>query len=311
MKVLIDGMNIVFIEYNIARKKLHDEGKELNEENIGMFYHMIVNKFNSIFSTYSHPIICWEGKNSSAYRKNLFPGYKENRKQQRNEEEYKILKNTFSTIRQILNYYPCKQIELEETEGDDIIFALCEKFKEEDRVVVLSSDGDFAQLGNHFDNVMVYDPIRRREIEKKENIAIQKAIVGDSSDGIPGLHRVGIKTFEKMMKNEEEWNKILQKENNQKLFETFLSIIDLSKFPKERHEKIRSLEENIEYNNFSPDEIEAFFWDNKLKDLLNRWSQVKNSIYSCISQEQLTEKNQNDRIESDDEMIDRMLGGLV
>lgn len=310
MKVLIDGMNIIFIEYNIARKKLHDEGRELDEENLGMFYHLVINKFNSIFSTYPYPIICWEGKNSSAYRKKIFPGYKENRKQQRNEDEYQILKNTFNTIREILSYYPCKQMEMEETEGDDIIFALCEKYQDEDRIVVLSSDGDFAQLGNHFSNVMVYDPIRRREIEPKKNIAMQKAIVGDSSDGIPGLHRIGPKTFEKMLNDSDEWNKVMNKDNNQHLFETFLSIIDLAKFPKETHDKIKEKEEQIEYSSFDPDAIETFFWEYKLKDLLNRWGSAKNSIYSSINIDREKEKVYNDG-NSDDEMIDRILGDMT
>ena len=307
MKVLIDGMNIVFIEYNITRKKLHDEGKELDEENIGMFYHMIINKFNSIFATHSNPIICWEGRNSSGYRKSIFPGYKENRKKQRSEEEYKVLKVSFQTIKDILSMYPCKQLEIPEVEGDDIIFALCEKFKHEDKVIVLSSDGDFAQLGNHFSNVMVYDPIRRREIIAKKDIAIQKAIIGDSSDGIPGLYRVGPKSYEKMIADKSEWDKVMKKDNNQKLFETFLQIIDLSKFPKEKHEEIRRVEEETEYNNFDPDALEAFFWNNKLKDLLNRWGNVKHTIYSANA----IDKNLSEEYNSDEEMIDRILGEMA
>lgn len=307
MKVLIDGMNIVFIEYNIARKKLHDEGRELDEENVGMFYHLIINKFNSIFATHSNPIICWEGKNSSGYRKSIYPGYKENRKKQRSEEEYQILKKSFQTIKDILSMYPCKQLEVPEVEGDDIIFALCEKFQEEDKVIVLSSDGDFAQLGNHFPNVMVYDPIRRREIEAKKHIAIQKAVVGDASDGIPGLYRVGIKSFEKMIADKDEWDKVMKKDNNQKLFETFLEIIDLAKFPKEKHEEIRKVEEETEYNTFDPDGLEAFFWNNKLKDLLNRWGNVKHSIYAANS----VDKNISEEYNSDEEMIDRILGEMA
>lgn len=308
MKVLIDGMNIVFIEYNMARKKLHDDGKELDEENMGIFYHMIINKFNSIFSTYPNPIICWEGKNSTAYRKSLYPGYKENRKKQRSEEEYKVLKKSFKVIREILSYYPCKQMEVEGAEGDDIIYALCEKFQDEDKVVVLSSDGDFAQLGNKFSNVMVYDPIRRREINAKPNIEMQKAVVGDSSDGIPGLYRIGPKKFEKMMADKAEWDKIMNKENNQKLYETFLSIIDLSKFPKERHEEIKRIEEETPYTQYSPDDLEAFFWENKLRDLLNRWGSVKNNIYSALNS---VDKNLMEDYNSDEEMLDRILGDMA
>lgn len=308
LKVLIDGMNILFIEYNMARKKLHDEGKELDEENIGLYYHMIINKFNTLFSTYPNPIICWEGKNSTAYRKSLYPGYKENRKKQRSESEYQVLKKSFQQIKDILSYYPCKQLEIEGVEGDDVIYALCEKYSDEDRVIVLSSDGDFAQLGNRFPNVMIYDPIRRREIHAKPNIEMQKAVVGDSSDGIPGLHRIGPKTFEKMMADKSEWDKVMNKDNNQKLYETFLSIIDLSKFPKEKHDEIKRIEEETPYSTYQPDELEAFFWNNKLKDLLNRWGSVKNNIYSTLNS---VDKNFMEDYNSDEEMLDRILGGMA
>ena len=282
MITLIDAMNIVFIEYSIARKKLEEEGRSFNEENVGFFYHALINKFNVFFSTYRNIIFCWEGKGSTDYRKSLFPGYKENRKQSREEDEYQVIKSTFKKIKEILNFYPCKQISVDGCEGDDVIFALCEKYKEEDRVLVLSSDGDFSQLGNHFENVLVYNPIHRREITPKKNIVIEKSIIGDSSDGIPGLYRIGPKKLEKMLEDKSEWNSVMSKSNNKLLFETFLKVVDLSLFPSEKRKEIQNLEDSLHFNSFDPDSIEGFFWENKLKDLLRRWTQVKNEIYKTL-----------------------------
>ena len=71
-----------------------------------------------------------------------------------------------------------------------------------------------------------------------KNIIAEKAIVGDSSDNIKGLPRVGGKTFEKMLTDKTEWAKIMGKGDNATLYETILDIVDLRRYPKEYHDKI-------------------------------------------------------------------------
>ena len=278
MVTLIDTLNIIFIEYHIARKKLHDEGKLLDEENLPFYAHVLFSKLNNLFSTYGNLIFCWEGKNSLGWRRSIFPDYKMNRKEQKNEEEYKTLKSFFPKIQEALNYYPCKQIESKNAEADDIIYILSKKYKDEG-VTIISTDGDLTQIRNFFGkNIEIYNPVRKTYAKEKPNIIEEKAICGDSSDNIPGLYRVGPKTFEKMLEDSTQFTKVLSKNNNKQLFESFKKIIDLREYPKETHEDILKIEGSIEYNKFKPENIEMFFWENKLKQLLDRWVFSKEEI---------------------------------
>ncbi len=310
MKTLIDTMNTIFISYNVARSKLKQEEKTLTEENVEFFYHLLFKSLQYILTSYPSPVFCWEGKNSSSWRKQVFPGYKENRKDARSEDEYQVLKTTLKKIREVLNYFPSKHLSVENAEADDVIYALCDKYQDEDKILVISSDRDLTQLMNWYDNVEIYNPIKRISFPKDEHIIKQKAICGDASDGIPGLHRIGPKTFEKMLEDENKWNEIISKGNNRKIYEDFLKIIDLSRFPSEKHEEIKQLDENTPINEFQPNKIEKFYFDNKLKSLLDYWDKTKQEIYTLnydlneLMNSSVDSKNLNDYNEENDELDD-------
>jgi 5'-3' exonuclease len=277
---LIDMMNIIFIEYYITNKKLKEEGKEFNEENLPLFYHMFFSKMNYIFSTYGKLIICWEGKGSTEWRKSIFPGYKANREANRSEDAYKVLISTFPTIEETLNYYPCKQIRTPFAEGDDMIYSIAKKYSEEseDGVLILSTDKDLTQIKNSFKNIEIYNPIRREFIKENPYIIEEKSICGDASDGIPGLYRIGPKKFEKMLEDKNEWNKVMKKDDNFKIYSSFKQIIDLSNVPEKIKKEILDEEEKKEYNLFQPDLIELFYFNNNLNSLNNNWNNCVEDI---------------------------------
>lgn len=282
MVTLIDTLNIIFIEYHIARKKLHDEGKVLDEENLPFYAHLLFNKLNSLFSIYGKLIFAWEGKNSLGWRRSIFPDYKGNRKQQKNEDEYKVLKSFFPKIQEVLGYYPCKQIETQNAEADDVIYILSEKYQDSG-ITIISTDGDLTQIKNFFgDKIEIYNPIRRTYAKNRPYIIEEKAICGDASDNIPGLYRIGPKTFEKMLKDPVQSKKIMSKGNNKQIYESFKKIVDLRKFPEDIHKQILDKEGKIPYNEFQPENIEMFFWDNKLKQQLDRWGNVRENINIAI-----------------------------
>lgn len=282
MVTLVDAMNIIFISYHIARKKLHDEGKELDSENLPFYAHLLFNKINNLFATYGHIIWCWEGMNSLKWRRSIYPDYKMNRKEQKNENEYKILKSFFPKIEEVLNYYPCKQIKVNNVEADDLIYVLSKKYKDEG-VTILTTDGDLTQIINFFGkNIEIYNPVRKIYVKENPYLIEQKAVCGDTSDNIPGLYRVGPKTFEKMMIDPAVKNKIMSKDRNKEIYETFKKIIDLRQLPQEYQNNILEVEGNIEYNDFKQENIELFFWDNKLQELLNRWGNAKEEITVAI-----------------------------
>lgn len=312
MKVLIDMLNIIFIEFHVAKKKLHDEGKMLDEENLPFYAHLLFNKLNFLFQTYGELEICWEGKQSLEWRRSIYPEYKRNRDKSKSEDEYLTLKSFIPKIEEVLNYYPCRQYKVDEAEGDDLMYSLSKHFSEQnEKVLVLSSDGDLVQFQNFWpDNVEVYNPIRRQFAKIKPNILKEKAICGDASDNIPGLFRIGPKTFEKMLDDNNKWNEIINKGSNKSIYEMFNTIIDLRKAPKSISQKVNSLVLK-DYNSFKPGKIELFFWENKLKNNIERWGKVQTEIWKVIEQKQninlvqvFVDKDTKDEEEKTQEEID-------
>jgi len=285
--VLIDAMNSIFISYNMAKRQIYEmkngKGEEavFTREDVPFFLHLLFKKYNYYFSTYGKIIFCFEGYRSLEWRRSIFPDYKRNRDKAKAEDDYQILKETFPMIEDILKMYPCKILRVDEAEGDDLMFALAEKYHNDNEVVIISNDNDLSQMLNLFDNVSIYNPITMKYVNKQPNILLEKAIIGDKSDGIPGLDRVGEKTFEKMMSDKVFFNEKM-KNGNKELVETFLKIIDLSKFPNEYKQKIFDKEKQTEYNKFDPQGIEAFFFEHKLKELLTTWGRYAGDIDIAI-----------------------------
>ena len=107
--------------------------------------------------------------------------------------------------------------------------------KQGEEVLVISSDGDLVQIMNHVDGVQIYNPVKRVFLEKDPDVVMRKAIVGDVSDHIPGLYRIGPKTFEKMLLDKALFSEKM-KGDNREIFERFKKIVDLSVFPKDNEE---------------------------------------------------------------------------
>lgn len=283
MKILIDHMNFLFISFHMARKELHDRGiEEFTEDHVGFFYHTLFNKYNHLFKTYGQAIICHEGMGSLDWRRSIYPDYKRNRDEGKKDPSYLVLKNTFNKIEEILSYYPCKQIKVDGAEADDVIFALARHYGTQgENVVVITTDGDLAQVMDYSDTISVYNPIKKVFVTKKPNLVQSKAIIGDKSDNIPGLHRIGEKTFEKMLEDKKLWNEKM-KGDNYEIYQKFLKIVDLNLFPREIHDKIIEIEKEIEYNTFDIGKIEYFFFENKMEDHLSRWGNDSGEIIAQL-----------------------------
>ena len=285
MIVIVDAMNLFFIELGASVSILRKEGKELDKENFPFFINVLMNRVNNIFSTYENVYFAWEGKNSTKRRKDIFPEYKGNRGKNKEEEHYKLAMEFVPKFQEIIKSYPSKSIIVEGCEADDVIYVLSSKYKNEG-VLILSTDGDLVQIGEKFgaENVQMYNPVKKKFIEKK-NVVLEKAIVGDKGDNIPGISGIGEKTFQKMIDDKDFFEKTMAKGNNRKIFEQFLEVVDLSKIPKELEEAILSQDESLEFSKFDPDTIEQFFWNNKSRELLGRWGTAKTKIINVSKEE--------------------------
>ena len=149
--------------------------------------------------------ICFD-KCKNQYRKSIFQEYKSNRTH--NIDLINKIQNLKSTLRE-LNY---NVLEAEELEADDIIYNICKinsMLKKPHEVVVISKDADLYSVID--DNTVIWrdligkDIINKEIFENKYNISTDKwifvkALMGDNSDNIKGVNKVGIKTALKIIK---------------------------------------------------------------------------------------------------------------
>ena len=292
MTCIVDGSNLFFITWSAFKKMMQDKNHDfhyvIKKEDLGLFYHMLFKKTKDYLTTYKDIIFAFEGKHSTAWRKQKYPLYKENRAAAKEDPNYALVSPLIGDYKNLLKGFHCKVMEVENCEGDDVIYKLSEYFTSKgEQVNIVSSDRDLTQICGFFDGVSIYNPMS--QINSKcvavttaenynKNIIIEKAVVGDTSDNIKGLPRVGEKTLEKMLTDKAEWNKIMEKGDNASLYETILEIVDLRKYPKEYQDKIIEEFESFDYYKFDPESIEAFFVEHNLQQCLRDWTNTCGEI---------------------------------
>ena len=136
-------------------------------------------------------------KSKKTWRHEIYPEYKANRK-----ETPENLLLEFEHAKAYLKSKKVPMVEKAGFEGDDLIGTLCKHYKYKDKMI-LSSDHDLLQLVNNdtkvclmlkgLSEIEIYD--EWKVIEKKgvspRQIPDLKALMGDKSDNIKGVERVG------------------------------------------------------------------------------------------------------------------------
>lgn len=127
-------------------------------------------------------------------------------KSEAKEKEEENFARQKEIIQRILDELCIRQYEFENVEGDDIISYYVKNKKDNEKVVIVSSDKDLTQLIS--DTVIVYNPRLKDFITKDnavekldilpENIVLEKVICGDVSDNIKGVKGVGNDTLIKL-----------------------------------------------------------------------------------------------------------------
>ena len=228
--LLIDGNNIMKIAS--VDHKMNSDGKE---------YGIILTSLRLIGDTlkkkdFDYCIVAYDGEGSGVLRYQYYKDYKANRDKNYelhnpNKSEYdkyienyarNILKHSRENaakeseddsfarqkpiLQSILDELCIRQYEFENVEGDDIISYYVKNKKDDEKVVIVSSDRDLTQLIS--DTVCIYNPRDKEFITKEnavkklgilsENIVLQKIICGDVSDNIKGVKGVGLDTLKKL-----------------------------------------------------------------------------------------------------------------
>ena len=156
--------------------------------------HMILNTIRTYVKKYkdSHgPEVIIACDNRHYWRREIFPHYKAGRKKARDSSghDWSSIFDCLGKIKQELkDSSPYKVIDVDTCEADDIIAVLAMKYSSTQKVMILSSDKDFAQL-QKFPNVEQYSPILKKNIKEPLPAAQLKQLIirGDKSDGIPNI----------------------------------------------------------------------------------------------------------------------------
>lgn len=138
-----------------------------------------------------------------SFRKERFPRYKAHR-----EAPPPDLSQQMGRCREIVEAYEIPVFEAPGVEADDVIATFVKRAREEGlRTVIVASDKDLMQLVA--DDVTMYETMRGRvygppETEAKMGVPPSKvcdllALMGDSSDNIPGVPGVGPKTAKQLL----------------------------------------------------------------------------------------------------------------
>ena len=156
--------------------------------------HMVLNTIRAYVKKFkeSHGpevVIACDTKNY--WRRDIFPFYKAGRKKARDASghDWTAIFDCMNQIKQELREYsPYKVVEVETCEADDVIATLAQKYSATQKIMILSSDKDFAQL-QRYPNVEQYSPILKKFIKEPLPLAQLKQMIirGDKGDGIPNI----------------------------------------------------------------------------------------------------------------------------
>lgn len=200
--LLVDSLNLAF-------RWKHAGAVEFLED-----YHRTVESLRKSYK--AGKVIIAADQGSSSYRKELYPEYKQNRKdkaEQQTDEEKMYFELFFKEFKNVLEaykestHYPVLQFN--KTEADDIA-AFIVKHKKKfgiKRIVLVSSDRDWDLLIDV--DVMRFSYVTRKEVtldnwgthydcEPHEYISI-KCLQGDSGDNVPGVPKIGPVTAKKLI----------------------------------------------------------------------------------------------------------------
>jgi 5'-3' exonuclease len=155
--------------------------------------HMVLNILRSHIkqfrAEYGEVVLCCDNK--KYWRKDFFPFYKAGRKKTREKSDldWHLIFDILGNLkRELKDNFPYKVIDVDGAEADDIIGTLTPLYSGSEKVLILSSDGDFLQL-QQYKNVKQYNPTQKKFVKSANPLLElkEKIISGDKGDGIPNV----------------------------------------------------------------------------------------------------------------------------
>ena len=148
------------------------------------------------------------------FRNEIYSDYKANRSEAPDD-----LAPQFEYIRKSVLAFNLPSVELINYEADDLIATYTDKIlKEGAKVTIISSDKDLMQL--YKKNVRIFDPMKNKFISEEDvlnkfgvdssKVIDVQALAGDSSDNVPGVPGIGVKTAAELINKYGNLEKLLK-----------------------------------------------------------------------------------------------------
>jgi 5''-3'' exonuclease (including N-terminal domain of PolI) len=218
------------------------------------------------FSNQTHFAVIFDSARKN-FRNDIYKEYKANR-----SEAPEDLIPQFEYIRKSVKAFNLPSIELSNYEADDLIATYAKKIiKAGAKVTVISSDKDLMQLVSN--DIRLYDPMKSKVLGEKEviekfgvkpnQVIDVQSLAGDSSDNIPGVPGIGIKTASELINKYKTLDILLKKADEipqNKRRETLLANKDKALLSK----KLVTLKDDVPVK----DEISSFVLQDVQKDKL-------------------------------------------
>ena len=198
---LIDGSGYIFRAY-YALPPLTRKSDGLPVGAVSGFCNMLFklledSKSNENLEKPSHFAVIFDSARKN-FRNEIYSEYKGNRSDAPDD-----LIPQFEYIRKSVLAFNLPSIELINYEADDLIATYVEQILDKGaKVTIVSSDKDLMQL--YRNNVRIYDPMKNKFISeedvlnkfgvKPKSVIDVQALAGDSTDNVPGVPGIGVKT---------------------------------------------------------------------------------------------------------------------
>lgn len=214
---LIDGSGYIFRAY-YALPPLTRKSDGLPTGAVSGFCSMLFklledSKSNQNLQKPTHFAVIFDSARKT-FRNEIYSDYKANR-----DEAPDDLAPQFDYIRKSVLAFNLPSLELINYEADDLIATYVEMIlKEGAKATIVSSDKDLMQL--YKKNVRIYDPMKNKfiseeDIKNKFGVGANKvidvqALAGDSSDNVPGVPGIGVKTAAELINKYGDLEKLLK-----------------------------------------------------------------------------------------------------
>ena len=196
--ILIDGSGFIFRAFHALPPMTRADGTPVNA--VFGFTNMLARLLSTHEGT--HIAVVFDAGRTT-FRNDLYPEYKAHR-----PDPDPDLVPQFALVRDATAAFGVPSIELATFEADDLIASYaCEATRAGFRTTIVSSDKDLMQLVD--DHVLMQDPIKQKTIGAAEvmakfgvpssQVVEVQALMGDSTDNIPGVRGVGPKTASQLI----------------------------------------------------------------------------------------------------------------